>query len=77
MIEGAFTVMKHEHIFEANDQYTLMIDVFRFKSPLGILGKMVNQLFLTSYMRKLLVHRNAIIKEEAERLANPQHQTRM
>jgi len=34
MIDGAFAYMKHEHIFEANDNHTLMIDVFYFRSPL-------------------------------------------
>ena len=46
-----------------------MTDIFQFESPLGILGKVVNQLFLAAYMRKLLVHRNDVIKKEAERLA--------
>lgn len=69
MIQGAFKSFKHEHIFETKEQYTLMIDVFQFESPFGLLGKLVNQLFLTAYMRKLLVYRNEVIKKEAERQA--------
>ena len=69
MVQGAFTSFKHEHIFEVKENYTLMTDIFQFKSPLGILGMLVNQLFLTAYMQKLLVHRNEVIKKEAEHLA--------
>ena len=68
MTQGAFTHMKHEHLFETNEDYTLMIDVFQFKSPLGVIGKIFNTLYLTHYMRELLQHRNAVIKREAEQL---------
>jgi len=70
MIHGAFAHMKHKHIFEANDNYTLMIDVFQFKSPFGVVGRLFNTIYLTSYMRRLLVHRNEVIKKEAEQLIN-------
>ncbi|WP_018343576.1 SRPBCC family protein [Cytophaga aurantiaca] len=73
MVQGAFASMKHEHIFEVEENYTRMIDVFQFESPLGILGKLVNQIFLTTYMRNFLIHRNEVIKTEAERLAKTQH----
>lgn len=69
MTQGAFVSMKHEHIFEAKDSGTLVTDIFRFESPLGILGLFANSLFLTRYMRTLLVHRNEVIKTEAERQA--------
>lgn len=66
MVHGAFSSFKHEHIFEVKENYTLMIDVFHFESPLGILGKLANRIFLTAYMRNLLLHRNEVIKAEAE-----------
>ena len=69
MVEGAFVSFKHEHIFEVKENHTLMTDVFQFESPLGVLGKLVNTLFLTAYMRNLLLLRNDVIKKEAERLA--------
>lgn len=67
MIQGAFSNMKHEHIFEKNERYTLMIDVFQFKSPLGFIGRIFNALYLTAYMRRMLLHRNAVIKQQAEK----------
>jgi hypothetical protein len=43
-----------------------MIDKFYFSSPFGILGKLVNKLFLKTYMTRLLERRNSEIKKIAE-----------
>ena len=66
MEKGIFKHFKHEHIFEEVADGTRMIDVFKYASPLGILGKMADFLFLKSYMEGLLEKRNATIKEFAE-----------
>jgi ligand-binding SRPBCC domain-containing protein len=67
MVKGAFKSIRHEHHFTANDDSTTrMEDVFDYRSPLGILGKLADALFLESYMRKLLVKRNLVIKDYAE-----------
>lgn len=65
---GAFKAFKHEHIFNViSTDETDMIDVFQFKSPFGILGKLANWLFLKNYMTKLLRNRSLILKHEAEK----------
>ncbi len=69
MTDGAFVSMKHEHIFEQENGHTHMTDIFVFESPMGIFGRLFNMLYLTRYMRNLLEHRNAVIKQEAERRA--------
>ena len=66
MVSGAFKWFKHEHIFENKNENTLMIDKFHFQSPLGILGKLANVLFLKQYMINLLETRNKLLKTEAE-----------
>jgi ligand-binding SRPBCC domain-containing protein len=66
MVEGAFKSIRHEHHFTWVDNYTLMKDVFVFESPLGVLGRLANFLFLKKYMIKLLEERNRVIKEAAE-----------
>ncbi|MBC7850305.1 MAG: SRPBCC family protein [Chitinophagaceae bacterium] len=66
MTEGDFTVMKHEHHFKQVENGTIMIDQFYFESPYGIIGKVVNQFYLTRYLRRLLERRNLTIKEYAE-----------
>jgi len=66
MLKGAFKSMRHEHHFKEENGKTTMKDVFDFESPLWILGKIANVLFLESYMTKFLKERNAVIKEFAE-----------
>jgi ligand-binding SRPBCC domain-containing protein len=66
MVTGPFKMMKHQHLFEQKDGYTLMTDEFVYESPLGILGKLADALFLRKYMRNLIEHRNRVIKQKAE-----------
>ncbi len=66
MVSGAFSKFKHEHHFTKSNGGTSMTDVFNYKSPLGILGKLADKLFLKKYMTELLTERNRIIKEFAE-----------
>ena len=66
MVSGAFSEFKHEHHFENLNGGTLMTDFFDYKSPLGILGKLADKIFLEKYMIDLLSERNRIVKEFAE-----------
>lgn len=66
MIKGAFNSFKHEHFFEDLNNGTLMRDIFDYKSPFAVLGKIVDQLFLETYMKGFLVERNEMIKQSAE-----------
>ena len=66
MMEGDFKKMRHEHVFKTAQGGTLMIDDFYFESPFGIIGKLVNAVFLTAYMVRLLTERNKEIKRIAE-----------
>ena len=67
MTQGIFKRFKHEHIFESKaNGITLMIDVFDYTSPLGILGQIADSLFLKRYMTNFLAKRNQVIKTVAE-----------
>lgn len=66
MIQGIFQEMKHHHAFIPQPTGTLMIDTFRFQAPLGMLGRLAEALFLTRYMRGLLLTRNRYLKRVAE-----------
>jgi len=66
MVSGAFRSFKHEHIFIAKREGTLMTDIFSYVSPLGFLGIIADKLFLSAYMTKLLVIRNEAIRQHAE-----------
>ena len=65
-LQGDFKIMKHEHHFKPCDNGTIVIDLFYFESPYGILGKWFNRIYLTNYLKKMLEQRNKTIKEFAE-----------
>lgn len=66
MQRGAFKAMRHAHYFEPEGAVTIMRDVFEFASPLGVLGELVDTLVLSSYLRRFLVQRGAVVKHYAE-----------
>ena len=65
-VEGDFKMMKHEHHFKPCDNGTILIDLFHFQAPYGMMGHWLNNLYLTKYMKKLLEQRNKTLKEFAE-----------
>lgn len=67
MLRGAFARMRHDHDFaEIDPDETRMTDRFDFAAPLGPLGHLAEAVFLTRYMRRFLLRRNAILKHHAE-----------
>jgi ligand-binding SRPBCC domain-containing protein len=66
MVEGAFKSFRHEHLFYALNNETVMKDIFAFEAPFGLVGEFANYLFLGRYMSYLLKKRNQTIKETAE-----------
>jgi ligand-binding SRPBCC domain-containing protein len=65
-VAGDFKSMRHEHYFKPCDNGTIMIDKFLFETPYGYLGHLVNKIWLSGYMERLLEKRNEIIKKTAE-----------
>lgn len=66
MKQGDFKSMRHQHHFKQIENGTLMIDILDFESPYGGLGRMINSIYLTRYMEKMIETRNLVIKEYAE-----------
>ncbi len=66
MMQGDFRSLRHEHHFKQIDNGTLMIDLFSFETPYGVIGKLMNGVYLTGYLQQLLSDRNQLIKEYAE-----------
>lgn len=66
MVKGPFQYMHHRHEFYWNGSVTIMIDTFNFRSPYGLLGKIVDILILKAYLTRFLLERNAVIKQYAE-----------
>ena len=65
-LQGDFKMMKHEHYFKPCDNGTILIDLFHFETPYGVLGQWFNNLYLTTYLKRLLEQRNKTIKAVAE-----------
>jgi len=66
MVSGAFKRFTHDHFFTQTNSGTKIVDIFNYESPLGILGRIADTLFLEKYMRTMLTERNLTIKEVAE-----------
>lgn len=66
MIKGDFKSFEHQHFFKPTDNGTLIIDIINYETPYGWLGSLVNKFFLNSYLEKLILHRNEVIKQYAE-----------
>lgn len=69
MVRGAFASFVHDHYFEVEGELTVMRDVLAFRSPLGFLGRIVDLLVMTRYLRRLIEQRNEVIRRWVERSA--------
>ena len=66
-VRGPFRSWRHLHRFEPHgDGGTLMTDEIELGSPLGGVGRVVDRLVLTRYMRRLIAARNAWLKATLE-----------
>jgi ligand-binding SRPBCC domain-containing protein len=65
--QGPFASWWHEHRFTPTDAgSTLMVDLVRFRSPLGPLGRVADAVVLGRYMPHLLRQRNTWLKQALE-----------
>ena len=67
MVKGAFHSFTHTHEFIESGTGTIMKDTFSYKSPFGILGVIVDKLFLEKYMRNFIENRAKELKRIAEK----------
>jgi ligand-binding SRPBCC domain-containing protein len=67
MVSGPVKCFRHVHTFvAAGGEGTRMTDRFEYRSPLGVIGRLADVLFLERHMRRLLNMRNGHIKAVAE-----------
>ncbi|MDQ2794022.1 MAG: SRPBCC family protein [Bacteroidota bacterium] len=66
LVRGAFKTLRHDHYFEAVEGGTRVRDVFEFSSPFGLVGRLVDKLFLQRYLTGFLRTRNAALKQSLE-----------
>ena len=68
MVKGAFHSFVHTHQFIEEAGGTIMIDKFQYKSPFGLIGVVVDKLFLEKYMKAFIVSRAKELKKIAENM---------
>ncbi|WP_033543865.1 SRPBCC family protein [Planococcus sp. CAU13] len=66
MLKGAFHSFVHTHEFIEKGSGTIMKDRFIYRSPLGILGRIADWLFLEKYMTRFITERAVELKRIAE-----------
>jgi ligand-binding SRPBCC domain-containing protein len=66
MLDGAFSSMWHDHYFEVREGATVMTDRFDYQAPMGVIGRLADQLFLKKYLHRFLADRAAQLKSCAE-----------
>lgn len=64
--KGIFKRFRHMHTFCEANGVTTMTDEFDYTSPLGIIGKAADTVFVKKYLTRLLEKRNQTIREFAE-----------
>jgi ligand-binding SRPBCC domain-containing protein len=65
-LKGPFSYWKHRHIISESGNGTEMHDILEYQIPLGIIGKAVNAIFVSSEIKKLFLHR----KKALDRIFN-------
>lgn len=65
-LKGDFKSFRHEHHFKSIANGTIMIDILEFETKQGFIGRVINALFLTRYLKNLLDKRNETIRLYAE-----------
>jgi len=66
MIKGKFKKFRHEHHFNTNGQQTYMQDILCYASPFGIIGKIIDRVFLKKHLTQFLQIRNYRLKNALE-----------
>lgn len=58
MKRGPFKSWKHEHIFTAVDNTTILTDRISYELPFGILGRLIDSLFVQRLQKKIFNFRH-------------------
>ncbi|MES2862893.1 MAG: SRPBCC family protein [Bacteroidota bacterium] len=66
-LKGHFKSFKHQHFFEQKENYVEVKDLLEYETPYGIFGKLFDTLFLKKHLTNFIIHRNAILKNLAEK----------
>lgn len=65
-VRGPFASFRHEHVFEADGDATVMTDRVEFRAPGGPVGRSAERVLLGRYVARLIDERNAFLIARAE-----------
>jgi ligand-binding SRPBCC domain-containing protein len=68
-VRGPFRAFRHEHLFTAAGDGTLMTDQVAFTAPFGVLGRLAERVVLRRYLAQLIGARNRYLAAAAARAA--------
>jgi len=54
---GPYKIWHHEHLFKVEKNGVLMVDIISYKLPFGIIGRLVNKLFIKKKLNKIFNYR--------------------
>jgi uncharacterized protein (TIGR01777 family) len=60
--KGPYRFWRHEHTFRADGPRTVMEDRVWYAPPLGIVGRLVNRLFIEATLRRIFQYRDEVIR---------------
>lgn len=61
---GPYAFWHHQHHFEEKDGGVLMTDILHYRVPLGIVGKLVNALFIQSKVKGIFEYRFHVLQNK-------------
>lgn len=65
MQSGPFARMRHDHLFEGNNEGTVMVDFVDFASPFGFIGRIAD-VFVARHLTRFLIERGRALKRHLE-----------
>ena len=66
LLMKGFTSFQHNLYFKAIKNGSFLIDIIEYETSFGLIGKLLDKIFIKNHINKLLLHRNEIIKQYAE-----------
>lgn len=61
---GPYAFWHHQHIFEEVENGTLMTDILHYRVPLGVVGKLINALFIERKVKGIFEYRFQVLKNK-------------
>ena len=60
---GPYKIWHHQHFLESTSDGTLMKDIVSYQPPLGILGKIANQLIIKKKLEEIFNYRTKVLNK--------------